>query len=313
MEYRILGRTGLRASAIAFGAGPVSGLMTGDDSEQQLATVHQAIQLGINWFDTAPGYGQGRSEAALGRCFRELQAVDSLHAATKYRFQPPDFSDITGAVRRSVEESLARLGLDRITLLQLHNGITQRRGDEPDSISPDDVLRSGGVLDAFRAVQSAGLVQLVGLTGTGQPDAMKKVIHSGEFDTMQTPYNLLNPSAGQVMSEPFEEFNYGNIIADCTKQNMGVFAIRVFAGGAALGRAPSAHTLQTKYFPLSLYQRDLHRSAILAESFESPVARKRAAIRFALTNPQIHSAIIGFGKRAEVQEAIELCKPILPS
>src|SRR5919206_3512542 len=88
MHYRTLGRTGVRVSVLAFGAGPVSGLMTGDDHAAQLATVRRAVELGVNWFDTAPGYGQSRSEANLGRALRQLGAAGAVHVATKVRLAP---------------------------------------------------------------------------------------------------------------------------------------------------------------------------------------------------------------------------------
>src|SRR5687768_7171191 len=96
MEYRTLGRTGLRVSALAFGAGPVSGLMTGDDSAAQLAVVRRAVEAGVIWFDTAAGYGQGRSETNLGRTLRDVGAT--VHIATKVRLGPDQFGDVRGHV-----------------------------------------------------------------------------------------------------------------------------------------------------------------------------------------------------------------------
>ena len=72
MMYRVLGRTGVRVSVVSFGAGPVSGLMTGTDAGAQRATIGRAIEAGVNWFDTAAGYGQGQSEANLGRVLADL-------------------------------------------------------------------------------------------------------------------------------------------------------------------------------------------------------------------------------------------------
>src|SRR5262249_49486819 len=85
MIYRVLGRTGIRISALSFGAGRVSGLMTDADADARRATVARAIEVGVNWFDTAPGYGQGRSEANLGQALAEVRAVDKVHLATKVR------------------------------------------------------------------------------------------------------------------------------------------------------------------------------------------------------------------------------------
>src|SRR5262245_19756538 len=108
--------------------------MTGTDFALQTATVARAIEAGANWFDTAPGYGAGQSEANLGRVLAELGASDRVHVATKVRIPPDACADVAGFVRRSVEESLQRLRLPSVTLLQLHNGMTNARGDEPASL-----------------------------------------------------------------------------------------------------------------------------------------------------------------------------------
>lgn len=303
MQHRTLGRTGLSISVLAFGAGPVSTLLVGDDRERQRAVVAHAIERGVNWFDTAATYGGGKSEENLGRVLEEL-GRPSVHVATKVRLVGDDVSDIRGAVRRSVEASLVRLRMPRVTLLQLHNSITPRRGDEPTSITPADVLGSGGVADAFVELQQAGLVQFVGLTGIGHPAALREVIQSGRFDTIQTPYHLLNPSAGRDMPTDFDETNYGNLIADCAMQEMGVLAIRVLAGGALAGQPPSPHTLKTPFFPLDLYQRDCQRAEQLRESLGPDRPLPQVALQFALAHPQIHAAIVGFGDSSQIDDAV---------
>lgn len=285
MEFRILGRTGLRVSAVSFGAGPVSGLMTGHNHDAQLATVAAAIDAGINWFDTAPGYGQGASETNLGRVLSELRAPDAIHIATKVRLPPEPTEPVGEFVRRSVNESLARLERPSITLLQLHNGLTAGRNEEPSSIAPADAFET---LDILRKLQSNGSVQFIGLTGTGQTEAMLEVIRSAEFDTMQTSYNMLDASAAK------------ELFPACQSVNMGVFAIRVFAGGALLGQPPSAHTLKTPYFPLALYERDAERAARIR--YEEPASMAGRAVRFALSDATISSAIIGLGSADHVRE-----------
>jgi len=81
---------------------------------------------------------------------------------------------------------------------------------------------------------------------------------------------------------------------------MGIFAIRVFAGGALLGHEPSAHTYKTPFFPLDLYQRDRQRAAEVARGG----SLKEAALRFVLDDIRVHSAIIGFGSPEHVEELI---------
>jgi aryl-alcohol dehydrogenase-like predicted oxidoreductase len=310
MIYRTLGRTGIRVSAVAFGAGPVSGLMTGTDHAAQLATVQRAIDAGINWFDTAPGYGSGESEGHLGRVLAELGVGGRIHVATKVRVPPEALDHSDEYVERSIQESLARLRLPRVELLQLHNGITRRRNDEPAAVTPRDAIR---ISEAMLKARDAGLVKHIGLTGTGHPEAMREVVRSGVFDTIQVPFNALNPSAGSPW--PVEgETDYGNIIADCAAMQMGVFAIRVFAGGALLDQPPSAHTLKTPYFPLALYERDSDRAKKLRERIAGRLTTTEFAVRFVLSHPAVTSAIIGFGSPKHVDEVarVRFDEPLPP-
>lgn len=305
MEYRTLGKTGIRVSVIAFGAGPVSGWMAELPADEQYAVVRRAIELGVNWFDTAAGYGHGQSERSLGAALTRLGHPPDAQVATKVRFLPEHLDNIRRHARQSFLKSLERLGVGRVALLQLHNTITLRRSDEHTSITPDDILGAGGVLEAFRELQAEGLVERLGLTGIGHPDAMRDVVRSGAFDTMQVPYNLLNPSAGHAMPDTFTEANYGNIIEDCAAQGMGVFAIRVFAGGALAGRPPSAHTRTTPFFPLALYERDQRRTARVAALLGPNRSLKADALGFALANPHISAAIIGFRNPEEIEAAVQ--------
>lgn len=305
MHYRRLGKTGLDVSVLAFGAGPVPALMTAGDDAARCAVVRRALDRGINWFDTAAGYGNGLSERNLGAALAQLDARDAVHLATKVRLAGDDLLDVERAIRVSLAASCERLGASRVTLLQLHNALTPRRDDEPASLSPDDVLGPCGVLAAFQRLRDEGRIDWFGLTGTGHSEALRAVVASGEFHTVQTPYNLVNPSAGQPMDTSFSESNYGNLFAECQRHEMGVFAIRVFAGGALAGQPPSGHTFQTKFFPLDLYRRDERRAEQWRLRLEPRgVGVKEAAVRFALSHPAVTAAIIGFNDPAQIDEAV---------
>jgi len=117
MEYRTLGRTGLRVSAIAFGCGPVSGWMAELPPDEQCAVVRRAIELGINWFDTAAGYGDGTSEASLGAALARLGHPAGIHIATKVRYPAERLGDIGAYTRASVAASLKRLGVAQVALV----------------------------------------------------------------------------------------------------------------------------------------------------------------------------------------------------
>src|SRR3954452_17866054 len=188
MDYRCLGKTGIQVSVLSFGAGPISTLMVSDDRPRQLAVVAYAIERGVNWFDTAATYGNGQSDHNLGRVLEQLGALGRVHVETKVRLTADDLRDITGAVKRSVAASLQRLRVPRVTLLQLHNSITEKRVDEPTSIIPADVLQKDGVADAFDELRAEGLVAYLGLTGIVSPSALAEVVAPARFETMQVPY-----------------------------------------------------------------------------------------------------------------------------
>ena len=310
MRYRVLGSTRLRVSEISFGAGPVPALMTASDAaERQVAVVRRALDAGINWFDTAATYGDGRSEEGLGLALQALGASSAIHIATKVRIPPDRVDDMAAVVHESFAASLVRLRVPQVTLLQVHNSITKRRGDQPTSLTPQDVLGPGGVLECFRRLQDAGQVLHLGFTGLGDPEAMAQVIDSGQVATVQTPFNILNPSAGLPAAADSGDVDYGQIIPRCHARGMGVFAIRVFAGGALLDQPPSAHTLTTKFFPLELYERDRRRAELLRAGLSPGTSLARTAVRYVLNQPGVTSALIGFSAPEQVDEACHACEP----
>ena len=107
MNYRQLGKTGLTVSEIGFGCGNVGGLMIRGNHDEQVEAVKHALELGINYFDTAPVYGDGQSETNLGKVLDELNPKIIL--ATKVRIGRDDLQDIKSAVQRSLDTSLKRL------------------------------------------------------------------------------------------------------------------------------------------------------------------------------------------------------------
>lgn len=294
MQLRPLGQTGLLISTISLGCGPVSGLMTGSDPERQLAVVDEAIRSGINWFDTAPGYGDGRSEQNLGRCLAICDPQAQLQIGTKVRLLRTAGGTIREQIRRSIETSLARLQRPSVAILQLHNAITHQPDEQPFSVTPDEILGTGGVADCVAELQREGLIQAGGLTGTGTTEAISKVVRSGRFQTIQLPLNLLHALPG-ADPQPLQ------ILADCQSASVSILAIRVFAAGALLGRPPSDHTLRTPFFPLALYERDTVQASEFHRDLQ-PNELLARAIRYPLSQPAVASAIIGFAAAAEVRQ-----------
>src|SRR5689334_18439412 len=132
MDYRTLGRTGLRLGVLGFGCGNVGGLLVRGTPAEQERAVARALELGINYFDTAPLYGDGQSETHLGRVIRTLKP--RLYVGTKFRLPDLPAAELPGAMIRSLDESLRRLGLERVDLLQCHNLITRDRSGRSVSV-----------------------------------------------------------------------------------------------------------------------------------------------------------------------------------
>ena len=110
------------------------------------------------------------------------------------------------------------------------------------------------------------------------------------------------------MPPDFAESNLGNLLATCQELNVGALAIRVYAGGALAGQAPSQHTLTTKFFPLDLYQRDQARAKEIEQSLPAGKTLPEIAVRFVLGHPVVTSALIGFGSPQEVEQAVEFAE-----
>ncbi|MBS0517856.1 MAG: aldo/keto reductase, partial [Proteobacteria bacterium] len=187
MQCRRLGRTGLDISVLGFGAGAVGGLMTKGVAADQERAVARALELGINYIDTAPLYGNGESERNLGRILKALKS--DVVIGTKVRLKAADRADIAGFVARSMDESLRRLGRDHVDLLQLHNPLVARDAD--DHMAIDIALNE--VVPAMRRQQEAGKTRFIGFSGVGETPALLEAVETGAFDTMQVVYNLLNP------------------------------------------------------------------------------------------------------------------------
>lgn len=230
MRYRPFGSTGLEVSELIFGGGAVGGLLIDADDETKRSAITMALAAGVNWIDTAASYGQGRSEQALGWLLDEIAPERRPHLSTKLRIERdgPDYAQQASA---AIEQSLARLGTDSVDLYQLHNPISSTPGQLRGALTPDDLLRTGGVADALDELVSQGLTRHIGITATGEADAILEVIASGRFASAQIYYNLLNPSAGRPVGPTFSAYDQQQLIDAAAEQGMAVIVIRVLAAG----------------------------------------------------------------------------------
>ena len=291
MRIQVLGGSGVEVSEIGFGCGPGARLMIGDDIDLQHQTVKAAMNAGVSYFDTAAGYGDGRSEINLGRVLREME--DPSVISSKVVLELPDLGDISGTVRRSAEASLTRLGVARIDCLVLHNRVAERVDfpKPPGSgvlLHLDDLFGAGGVVAAFRSLLDDGLVGSVGFTAFGgERSAIDEMISCGLFTSMNASFNILNPSANIEVPEAFGEPDYECVIRRAHAAGLGVMAIRVLGGGVLAALEAS----------------DPRVTWLEGAARESGCSVEELAIRFVLSTEGVHTAILGLSEVEHVRVA----------
>jgi aryl-alcohol dehydrogenase-like predicted oxidoreductase len=318
MHYRTLGKTGLKVSEIGFGCGNIGGLMVRAPFQERLSSVNRAIELGINYFDTAAAYGDGQSEKNLGEVLASIKS--SVIVATKFGISRESLGDVKGAIRRSLENSLLRLKRDSVDIFQLHTPVEKKSRDKSRGIDLRYVLGSGGVADVLDELRSQGLIRFIGFTGLGETAALLKMIESNRFDLCQAYYNILNPSAAIGVPINFDGQNFDRLICKAARKNMGVAAIRVLAGGAlggAVSRSGYAAPIVGRALALgSEYQTDRYRAGKLGFLSEAGINNlSQAGVRFVLGQAEVSVALVGFSNLDQIQEAA-LCSdlgPLAPS
>lgn len=305
MNYRSIGKTGLKVSEIGFGCGNNAVLMVKASYEEQLSAVRHALDRGINYFDTAFAYGLGKSEENLGRILNELKAPAVV--STKIRLEAEALADLKTATIRAIEAGLQRLQRDNVDFIQLHTRVTMERGSgKRFSLTPENVLGRNGVVEGFKVMRDRKKVGYFGFSGLGDTKALHELVDSGEFHAFQAYYNLLNPSAGQQVTPSFSALDYGLIIDRAAAQGMGAFVIRVLAAGA-LTSDPNAGggSSPEPLSPGSDYSLDLDR----AEKVKSALNVRgkeltQAAIRFGLMKSEVSTVLVGFSKTSHIDEAV---------
>lgn len=229
MEKRRFGRTGLELSVLGFGCGAVGGLMIKGDAADQERAVARALELGINYFDTAQMYGNGESERNLGRVLQALKP--NVYVGTKVRLPPTEPGRIGAAIAASLDASLTRMRREQVDLFQFHNAIVDATTGA--DFSADSVLAE--VVPAFERLRAQGKFRWFGITANGETAALLRVIDARAFDTAQASYNLLNPSPGASVPAGYPAQDYGNLLGHAASADMGIINIRVLAAGALSG------------------------------------------------------------------------------
>lgn len=298
MHYRPFGKTGLDVSAVAFGCGKTGGLLiTGSDDDRRRA-VRAALDGGINWFDTAADYGDGKSEEALGWLLEEVP--EEPFVSTKVTVDPSR-DDLPGQIEESLASSLKRLRRDHVTVLQLHNRIDPGAGGK--ALDLEKLLGPDGVAEGLERVREKGLARFIGLTALGDGAAAADAIASGRFDSAQVFYNLVNPSAARPMPSEWSGQNLTGIIAAARATETAVLAIRVLAGGIiALPKRPERVSMMTKGTDPDI--EETKATAVFRRLGDTYGDRPTTGIRFALGCGDISTVLVGIGAPFHVDTAL---------
>ena len=302
MERRKLGRTSLDVSLLGFGCGAVGGLMVKGAAADQERAVARAVELGINYFDTAQMYGNGESERNLGRVLKALKP--DVYVGTKVRLPPTERGKIGQAIVASLDASLKRLQRDAVDLFQFHNAVVgTTKGAE---FGVDAVLEE--VVPAFQRLRDQGKFRFFGITANGETAALLRVIDARAFDTGQASYNLLNPSPGAPVPPNYPAQDYENLLGHAQAAGMGIINIRVLAGGALSGteeRHPNASPPPDPIGSGSTYGADLERARRLMPLVQDGHADSlvEASLRYVIAHQAVSTVLIGIATVEQFETA----------
>jgi len=287
LKLKRLGKTNLLISEIGFGAWAISGRGYGPtDDKESIRALHKALDLGVNFIDTADIYGDGHSEELIGRVLRERGDKQTV-IATKFGWDFYRDGGIRSNLKRNyisfaLEKSLKRLGREWIDIYQIHNS------------KPDDIERDN-VYETLDELKKQGKIRFYGVSAYYLEDAIE-AIKTVKPDTIQIIYNILEPEAGE------------KLFPLAIKNDIGIMAREPLASGLLTG----------KYNENSSFPKTDHRhgwSKKFLEEGAKKVSRLKflekegqtliqAALRFSLSHKAVSVVIPGAKTVRQVEENI---------
>jgi len=280
----------------------VGGLIVRGTPAERTRAVARAVELGVNYFDTASSYGNGVSEQHLGEALRELRLP--VYVGTKVRLRTEDLGDIRGAVERSLEGSLRRLGRPNVDLLQFHNPIAETAAGSAIGIRQmlDDVI------PALQRAKDQGKARFFGFTANGDPDAIHRVIDAGDVFTAQVFYNLLNPTAGGRAEGRFPGVDFKGFLPKAKQKRIGIISVRALAAGAlsgVTGKHPHAAPDVAPIASGPTYDADVRAANVLQALVKDGFVESlpEAAYRFIITHDAISTVLVGASTIEHLEQA----------
>ena len=287
MRYRTLGRTGLTVSEIGFGGAAVAGKQEWYGpvvEEEAILTIRRALGLGLNYIDTARGYG--KSEEIVGNALKGHEGT--CYVATKIAA-----GTSADEVERQFVESLKDLQRDKVEVIMVHD--IQNLGEGKQGI--ERALAPGGVVEGMTRLREQGLVDNLGVSGRALEVA--EAVRTGEFDVLLTynQFNLLDQTAANSLLPLAAEKNVGVVIAGAFHQ--GFLSEQRETVLARLGMRANWSFNEKR---LEMIRRKLPK--LTAMTGGDATELRRLALRFVLSDLRVSLIVVGMRSVAEVEESL---------
>ncbi|GHJ40901.1 aldo/keto reductase [Streptomyces sp. TS71-3] len=291
---RPFGRTGLAVTPVCVGTSPLASMPAlygySVDGQRAEDTVAAVLDGPFTFMDTSNGYGGGTAERSIGAVLRRRGGLpEGFVLATKADADPETGAFDGARVRRSVEESLERLGLDRIAVLYLH--------DPEFHMTFEEAMAPGGAVEAMAALRDEGVVGHLGVAG-GQLDMMLRFVATGEFAAVvnHNRWTLVDRGAEPLM--------------DLARSKGTAFVNGAPYGGGMLVKGPDAQP-RYAYRETPEAVREAVR-AMQGAAERHGVSLAAVALQFSLRDPRVTSTIVGFSRPSRVADTLRLATTPVP-
>jgi D-threo-aldose 1-dehydrogenase len=293
LPRRPFGQTGFQVTPLCVGGAPLGDMPEtfayGAPEARALATLRVAFASPINFLDTAAAYGDGESERRIGIVLRELGGLPTGFVLATKADRDLKTGDFSGdQIKRSVEGSLRRLGLDRLQYVYIH---------DPEHTTFENVMGPGGALEVLQRFRNQGVIQHIGMSG-GPINMLIRYLESGAFSAVETHnrYTLLNRSAEPLLD---------------VAQRLGVAVVNAAPyGSGMLAKGPDAYARYAYQEAPPLLVERTRRMAAVCQEHGVPLAA--AALQFSLREPRITTTVVGMTRPERVAQTLELAAVAIP-
>ncbi|MGM7698816.1 aldo/keto reductase [Microbacterium sp. A84] len=287
-----LGRTALSVFSLCVGTAawgltsPVHGLSVTE--AEATATVHAALRSPVNFIDTSNNYGDGESERRIGVALASVDAPEDFIVQTKLDRDPETGSFGADRMRRSLDESLERLGLTHLPLLHLH---------DPENISFDEAMSSEGPVSTLIALRDEGYADHIGISG-GPATLLKRFVETDIFDVLITHnrFTLVDQTADELLTA-------------AATRGLGIINAAVYGGGILSTWPRTSDHYHYRTAPSEVLGAIDSMGAACARYGIPLIA---AALQLSTRDPRIHSTICGMVSAAQLHETLTLLDVTIP-